>query len=157
MTGPATTSDVPWDLTFLRVGGVATAAVTAVAVPVVGLTVGWPAALGVLLAAVIVSSFFVLSGLVVAWAGRISDSLTMPAALVSLGVKALLLFPLLSALPEDGWLDRRAVAWSVVVGTVLWTLVHVRWVWTRQLYYVRPPAPVGRGAHDPGENPQPAG
>jgi hypothetical protein len=48
---------------------------------------------------------------------------------------------LLSALPAEGWLDRRALAWSVIVGALLWSGVQLRWVWTRQLYYVPPPAP----------------
>ena len=36
---------------------------------------------------------------------------------------------------------RRALAWAVVVGALLWSAVQARWVWTRQLYYVPPPAP----------------
>jgi hypothetical protein len=56
-------------------------------------------------------------------------------------VKALLLFALLSALPEDGWLDRLTLAWAVVVGALLWSGVQLRWVWTRQIYYASPPPP----------------
>lgn len=140
-TAPAARSTAPWDLSFLRVGTLAAAAVTAVAVPVTGLLAGWPDALGVLLGAVIVTAFFCLSGLVVAWAGRIDDTFTLPAALGTFAVKALVLFALLNRLPEDGWLDRLTLAWSVVVGALLWSVVQLRWVWTRQLYYVPPPAP----------------
>ena len=47
---------------------------------------------------------------------------------------------MLSALPADGWLDRLALAWTVIAGALLWSAVQARWVWTRQLYYVPPPA-----------------
>jgi hypothetical protein len=141
VTTPATRSDAPWDLSFLKVGALSAAAVTAVAAPAVGLLTSWPDAVGVLVGAVIVTAFFCVSGVVVAWAGRIADSFTLPAALGMFFVKAVVLFGLLNALPEDGWLDRRTLAWTVVAGALLWSAVQLRWVWTRQLYYVQPPAP----------------
>jgi hypothetical protein len=58
-------------------------------------------------------------------------------------VKALVLFVLLSALPAEGWPDRRTLAWTVVAGALLWSGVQLRWVWTRPLYYVPPPPPPG--------------
>ncbi|WP_138733152.1 hypothetical protein [Modestobacter excelsi] len=138
-------SQAPWDLSFLRVGALVALAVTVVAVPVTGLLAGWPEAVGVLSGAAVVTAFFCVSGLVIAWAGKIDDTYTLPAALGTFGVKALLLFALLNALPEDGWLDRRALAWAVIVGALLWSVVQLRWVWTRQLYYVTPPPPPGHG------------
>jgi hypothetical protein len=138
-TGPR--SDAPWDLSFLRVGALSALVVSAVAVPVTGLLAGWPQALGVAVGAVVVTAFFSVSGLVIAWAGRIDDSYTLPAAVGTFGLKALVLYVLLSALPAEGWLDRRALAWSVIAGALLWSGVQLRWVWTRQLYYVPPPAP----------------
>lgn len=131
----------PWDLTFLKVGAVAASAVTAVAAPVTGLVAGWPDAIGVLLGAVVVTAFFCLSGLVVAWAGRVADAFTLPAALGMFFVKAVVLFGVLDALPEDGWMRRTTLAWAVVAGALLWSAVQLRWVWTRKLYYVPPPAP----------------
>lgn len=163
MTGAQTDRprrDVPWDLSFLRVGVAVTGAVALVAALVTGLAVGWPGAIGVLVGAAIVSAFFCVSGVVVAWAGRIDDTFTLPAALGTFLVKALVLFALLSALPEDGWLDRSTLAWAVIVGALLWSAVHLRWVWTRQLYYVPPPAApapsVARPLQDP-ERPAPSG
>jgi hypothetical protein len=138
-TGPR--SDAPWDLSFLRVGALAALAVTVVAVPVAGLWAGWSQALGVLVGAAIVTAFFCLSGAVIAWAGRIDDTYTLPAALGTFFVKAVVLYALLSALPAEGWLDRTVLAWSVVAGALLWSGVQLRWVWTRQLYYVPPPRP----------------
>jgi ATP synthase protein I len=78
---------------------------------------------------------------VIAWAGRIDDALTLPAALGTFLVKALVLFAVLNAVPADGWIDRLTLAWSVIAGALLWSVVQARWVWTRQLYYVQPPAP----------------
>ncbi|MCU1604560.1 MAG: conserved rane protein of unknown function [Modestobacter sp.] len=146
-TGPR--SDAPWDLSFLRVGALAALVVTAVAAPVTGLLAGWADALGVLAGALVVTAFFCVSGLIIAWAGRIDDTFTLPAALGTFFVKAVTLYAVLTALPEDGWLDRRTLAWAVVVGALLWSGVQLRWVWTRQLYYVPPPAPPGTRTADP--------
>jgi hypothetical protein len=137
-------SDAPWDLSFLRVGALAAAAVTVVAAPVTGLLAGRSDAVGVVTGAAIVTAFFCGSGLVVAWAGRMNDTFTLPAALGMFFVKAVVLFGILGALPEDGWLDRLTLAWTVVVGALLWSGVQLRWVWTRQLYYVPPPPPPPR-------------
>ncbi len=149
MSAPRPGTEVPWDLTFLRVGTLATAAVAAAAAVVVGLTLGWPDAVGVLVGAAVVTAFFVFSGVVIAWAGRIDDSFTLPAALGAFFVKAVVLFGVLNALPEDGWLDRLTMAWAVIVGALLWSGVQLRWVWTRPLYYVTPPAPPGQAAVPP--------
>ncbi len=149
MSAPRPTAEVPWDLSFLRVGTLATAAVAGVAAVVVGLTLGWPDAVGILVGAAVVTAFFVFSGVVIAWAGRIDDTFTLPAALGAFFVKAVVLFGVLDALPEDGWLDRRTMAWAVVVGALLWSGVQLRWVWTRPLYYVTPPPPPGQATAPP--------
>jgi hypothetical protein len=112
-----------------------------VAAPVTGLLAGWDAAVAVLLGAAVVTFFFALSGLVIAWAGRHGDAFTLPAALGSFFVKILVLAAVLQSLPADGWVDRRTLAWTVVVGALVWSVVQQRWVWTRRLYYVTPPAP----------------
>ena len=129
-----------WDISFLRVGVLATAVAALVAAPVAGLLAGWSSALGVVIGAVVVTAFFCVSGVVIAWAGRIDDALTLPAALGTFLVKAVVFFAVLSAIPADGWVDRLALAWAVVAGALLWSGVQARWVWTRQLYYVTPPA-----------------
>jgi hypothetical protein len=136
-------STAPWDISFLRVGALVTAAATAVAAPLAGLLGGgWGSAVGVLAGAVVVTAFFCISGVVIARAGRIDDALTLPAALGTFLVKALVLFAVLGSIPEDGWLDRLALAWTVIAAALLWSAVQARWVWTRQLYYVTPTAPV---------------
>src|SRR3954463_7324618 len=138
-------SDAPWDLSFLRAGALVAAGVTAVAAPLTGILAGWPDAVGVLVGAVVVTAFFCASGLVVAWAGRINDTFTLPAALGMFFVKAVVLFGVLRALPADAWLARRPLAWTVIAGALLWSGVQLRWVWTRKLYYVPPPAPPRTG------------
>jgi ATP synthase protein I len=45
--------------------------------------------------------------------------------------------------PANGWLNRLALAWTVIVATLLWSAVQARWVWTRQLYYAPPPTLAG--------------
>ncbi|MGY1729485.1 hypothetical protein ACI79J_21215 [Geodermatophilus sp. SYSU D01062] len=149
MSAPRPVAQVPWDLSFLRVGTLVTGSVAVVAALVVGLVLGWPDAVGVLVGGLVVTAFFVVSGVVIAWAGRINDTFTLPAALGTFFVKAVVLFGILSALPEDGWLDRRTLAWAVVVGALLWSGVQLRWVWTRPLYYVTPPAPPGQATVPP--------
>lgn len=156
MTGPRPTGDAAWDLSFLRVGLLVTAAVTAVAAVAVGATLSWADALTVGIGAAVVTAFFCVSGLVVAWAGKVDDTWTMPAALGTFGLKALFLFPLLTGLPADGWPDRQVLAWTVVGGALLWSGVQLRWVWTRQLFYVPPPPPPGEQRPSPG-NPTPRG
>jgi asparagine N-glycosylation enzyme membrane subunit Stt3 len=153
MTSSGTHREVPWDLSFLRVGAAVTAALTAVAAPVAGLIGGWDDALAVLLGAAVVTVFFALSGLVIAWAGRHGDAFTLPAAMGSFLVKIVVLAMVLQSLPADGWLDRRTFAWVVVAGALLWSVVQQRWVWTRRLYYVQPPAPPTSGgiSTPPGE------
>ncbi|MGY1821076.1 hypothetical protein [Geodermatophilus sp. SYSU D00079] len=150
MTGTDTSREVPWDLSFLRVGAAVTAALTVVAAPIAGLLGGWDDALAVLLGAAVVTAFFALSGLVIAWAGRHGDAFTLPAAMGSFLVKIVVLAAVLQSLPADGWLDRRTFAWVVIAGALLWSVVQQRWVWTRRLYYVQPPAaPTSGGISTP--------
>jgi hypothetical protein len=153
-------STAPWDISFLRVGVLMTAGGTAVAAPVAGLLGGWGSAAGVVGGAAVVTAFFCFSAVVIARAGRIDDSLTLPAALGSFLIKMLVLVAVLGAIPEDGWLDRLALAWTVIVAALLWSVVQARWVWTRQLYYVTPttvPAALPQvGPQDP-EKPAPRG
>jgi len=134
---------VPWDLAFLRVGLLATLPVTAVAALVVGVARSWGDAASVLVGAAVVTAFFTVSGLVVTWAGRVHDSYTLPAAMGTFLVKMLLLVAVLQALPTDGWVDRRVLGWTVVVGAVLWSVVQARWVWVKPIYYVTPPSAPG--------------
>ena len=72
-------------------------------------------------------------------AGRVSDSLTLPVALGTYLLKIALLGVLLVWLRDKPWLDPKPFGIAIAVGTVAWTVVHARRVWTAQLYYVDPP------------------
>ena len=131
----------PWSLSFLRAGLLASMPVAGLAAVVVGLVMGWAAAVSVLLGASVVALFFCLSGAVIAWAGRVGDAFTLPAALGSFVIKVAVIGAVFESLPEDGWLDLRVLGWTVIAGALFWSVVQSRWVWTRQLYYVTPPGP----------------
>lgn len=150
-------SALPWDISFLRVGALVTAAVTVVAAPLAGVLGGWSALLGVLVGAAVVTAFFCVSGLVIAGAGRVDDAFTLPAALGTFLVKAVIFFAVLSRLPPDGTVDRLVMAWTVIAGALLWSAVQARWVWTRQIYYVTPPSPPPEVPRRDPEKPAPHG
>jgi hypothetical protein len=135
-----TEQTVPWDLSHVRAGLVTTAALAAVGVPVVWLVRDGRAAAWVLAGLAIVAVFFSVSAYAVAAAGRVADSLTLPVALGSYLLKVVLLGVLLVALRDRPWLDPKPFGLAIAVGTVAWTVVHARRVWTAQLYYVDPPA-----------------
>jgi hypothetical protein len=130
-----------WDVGFLRAGLLASLPVAAVGALVVGVLAGWSAAVSVLVGAAVVALFFCVSGAVIAWAGRAGDAFTLPAALGTFVVKVAVIAAVFQSLPDDGFLDLRALGWTVVAGALFWSVVQGRWVWTRQLYYVTPPAP----------------
>ena len=87
----------------------------------------------------IVAAFFSVGAYAVAAAGRVSDSLTLPVALGTYVLKIGLLGVLLVALRDEPWVDRKPFGLAIAIGTVAWTVVHARRVWTAQLYYVDPP------------------
>nr|WP_246215242.1 hypothetical protein [Modestobacter muralis] len=137
-------------MSFLRAGLLASMPAAAVAAVVVGLVMSWAAAVSVLLGAGVVALFFCLSGAVIAWAGRLGDAFTLPAALGTFVIKVAVVGAVFESLPEDGWLDLQVLGWTVIAGALFWSVVQSRWVWTRQLYYVTPPAPrPTRPAGDP--------
>ena len=129
-----------WDLSHVRAGLATTAALAVVGVPVTWLVRGGWAAGWVLAGLAIVAAFFSVSAYAVAAAGRVSDSLTLPVALGTYLLKIALLGVLLVALRDEPWVDRKPFGLAIAIGTVAWTVVHARRVWTAQLYYVEPPA-----------------
>ncbi|WP_179966100.1 hypothetical protein [Modestobacter altitudinis] len=145
---PAAAGGPVWDLAFLRAGLLATLPVAAVGALVVGVVLGWAAAVSVLVGAAVVTGFFCVSGAVIAWAGRVGDAFTLPAALGTFVLKVAVIAAVFQSLPTDGWLDLAVLAWTVIAGALLWSVVQGRWVWTRQLYYVTPPAPPAAAAEE---------
>lgn len=135
MTAPAAT---PWDLSHVRAGLVTTGVLAVVGIPLAWLVRDAKAAAWVAVGLVIVAAFFSVSAYAVAAAGRVADSLTLPVALGTYLIKVLLLGILLVALRDQPWLDPQAFGLAIAVGTVAWTAVHARRVWTTQVYYVDP-------------------
>ena len=129
-----------WDLSHLRAGLVTTAVLVVLGVPLAWLVGDGRAAAWVLAGLAIVAAFFSVGAYAVALAGRYSDSLTLPVALGTYLVKVTLLGGLLVALRDRPWLDPRPFGLAIAVGTIAWTVVHARRVWTAELYYVDPPA-----------------
>lgn len=137
--GPA--SSVPWDLGHVRAGLVTTGVLAVLGVPAAWLLRDARAAGWVAVGLAIVAAFFSLGALAVAAAGRIGDELTLPAALGTYLLKVVLLGVLMVSVRDRPWLDPAALGLSVLVGTLAWTGVHVRRVWTAKLYYVDPATP----------------
>jgi CHASE2 domain-containing sensor protein len=129
-----------WDLSHVRAGLVTTALLAVLGAPVAWLVRDGRAAAWVLVGLAIVAAFFSVGAYAVALAGRVSDSLTLPVALGTYLVKITLLGVLLVWLRGQPWLDPKPFGLAIAAGTVAWTAVHARRVWTAQLYYVDPPA-----------------
>ena len=130
---------VGWDLSHLRAGLLTTGVLAVVGVPLTWLVRDGRAAGWVLVGLAIVAAFFSAGAYAVAAAGRVSDSLTLPVALGTYVLKIALLGVLLVWLRDKPWLDPKPFGIAIAVGTVAWTVVHARRVWTTQLYYVDPP------------------
>ena len=130
---------VGWDLSHVRYGLLTTGVLAVVGVPLTWLLRDGRAAAWVLAGLAIVAAFFSVGAYAVAAAGRVSDSLTLPVALGTYVLKIGLLGVLLVALRDEPWVDRKPFGLAIAIGTVAWTVVHARRVWTAQLYYVDPP------------------
>jgi hypothetical protein len=140
VTGPAAAPAVPWDLSHVRAGLITTGVLAAVGVPLAWLVRDARAAAWVAVGLAIVAAFFSISACAVAAAGRISDSLTLPVALGTYLIKVTLLGIVLVVVQGQPWLDPKPLGFAVLAGTLAWTVVHARRVWTAKLYYVDPPA-----------------
>ncbi len=137
MTAPALQ---PWDLSHVKAGLKVTGLLALVGAPLAGLVRDARAAAWVLAGLAVVVLFFSVSAYAVAWAGRVSDQLTLPVALGTYLIKVTVLAIVLLAVRDRTWLDPQAFGLAVVAGTFAWTGVHARRVWTGQIYYVDPPA-----------------
>jgi hypothetical protein len=135
-----TTPAVGWDLSHVRAGLVTTGVLAVLGVPIAWLVRDARAAAWVLAGLAVVAVFFSVGAYAVAAAGRVSDSLTLPVALGTYFVKVVLLGILLVSVRDQPWLDPKPFGFAVLAGTIAWTVVHARRVWTAQLYYVDPPS-----------------
>lgn len=128
-----------WDTSHVRAGLVATGAVAVVGLPLAILDSGARGAFGLLAGLAIVALFFSISAIAVAWAGQMGgDGITLPAALATYAVKIVVLGVILAKTNGTTAMNTTSMAVAVLVGTLAWTVVHARRVWTTRIYYVDP-------------------
>ena len=139
--------DAPWSLAHLKVGFIATAILLVIGVPIAWLAQGWRGALAVVVGLAIVTAFFAFGSWAVVKAGKYDDRLTFPAALGSYLIKIGMLAIVLLTLPEDGPIDVATMAITVLVGTFGWAGVQIKYVLSKQIFYVdyKPPASSSNG------------
>lgn len=133
------TTNPTWDISHLRSGLVATGALGALGVPLALWLRGGHGAFWLLVGLVIVAGFFSVSALAIALAGKcFGDAATLPAAVGTYLLKIGILGGVMVTIRDLDWLDAPALATAVLAGTVTWTAVHCRRVWTAKIYYVDP-------------------
>ena len=112
-----------------------------VVLAVLGTAIAWPtrgtsAVWGVLLGLAVVAGFFSLSSWVVARAGEVNYRYTMPAALITYGLKFLLLALLLATFPLTGPIDRVWLGATIGVAAMVWIGCQAVVVWRTPMLYV---------------------
>jgi ATP synthase protein I len=126
------------DVRVLKGAAIPTAVVGAVVVVVAGLVAGGGGALGAALGVLLVAAFFTLGLLAVSLAGRISPQMMMIAALGGYIVKLLAIAMVLSAFRDATAWNPQALAWSVIVCTLVWTAGEARAFLKLRMLYVEP-------------------
>ncbi|TDC08684.1 hypothetical protein E1267_09750 [Nonomuraea longispora] len=128
------------DVRVLKSAAIPTSVVGVVAVLVAFLSAGGKGALGAAMGALLVGIFFSISVVVVSYAARVSPQMMAIAAMVSYLVKVLAIMAVLSAFRDTTAWNTQAFAWSVVVGTLVWTGFEVRAFMKTKMLYVDPEA-----------------
>lgn len=136
--------DAPWSLAHLKVGFIASLLLLIVGMPLAWAIRGWQGALAVFVGLVIVTVFFAFGSWAVVKAGKYDDRLTLPAALGSYLIKIGILAIVLVTIPLDGPIDVGTMAITVLVGTLMWAGLQIKFVLSKQIFYVdyTPPAHV---------------
>lgn len=133
--------DAAWSLGHLRPALWVSLGLAVLGVPIAWMVRDWRGALAVLVGLAIVAAFFCFGAWAVAKAGEKDDRLTFPAALGSYLIKISLLGVVLVTIPRTGPIDIPTLAITVVIGTVVWSGVQIRYVLSRKLFYVDYKAP----------------
>src|SRR5262245_39208999 len=126
------------DVRLLRAAAIPTILVGLVAVLVAAFVDGGKGALGAGIGVVVVVLFFTLGLMAVAYAGRISPTVMMAAAMASYFVKLLLLIVLLNSFADTATWSPRAFAWTTIACTVCWTIAEARGFMKLRMLYVEP-------------------
>ncbi|MEU7853610.1 hypothetical protein [Nonomuraea sp. NPDC049141] len=130
------------DVRVLKSAAIPTLVVGVVAVVVALLLAGAKGALGAAIGTLLVGVFFSISVVAVSYAARISPQLMAIAAMVSYLVKVVVIMVMLAAFGDTTAWNSKAFAWSVVVGTLVWTAAEVRAFMKTKMLYVDPEAKV---------------
>lgn len=134
------------DVRVLKSAALPTLAVGAVAVVVALLIAGGKGALGAAVGIVLVGVFFSISVVAVTYAARISPQMMAVAAMLSYLVKVVAILVMLRTFGDTTAWNPQAFAWTVVVGTIVWTIAEVRAFMKTKMLYVDPDAKVpGQG------------
>ncbi|MEU7894650.1 hypothetical protein AB0B45_17545 [Nonomuraea sp. NPDC049152] len=134
------------DVRVLKSAALPTLVVGAVAVIVAFLIAGGKGALGAVVGLALVAVFFSISVVAVSYAARVSPQMMAIAAMLSYLVKVLVILAMLRTFGDTTAWNPKAFAWTVVVGTIVWTASEVRAFMKTKMLYVDPEAKVpGQG------------
>ncbi|GAA2685072.1 MULTISPECIES: hypothetical protein [Nonomuraea] len=130
------------DVRVLKSAALPTLVVGAVAVIVAFLVAGGKGALGAVVGLALVAVFFSVSVVAVSYAARVSPQMMAISAMVSYLVKVVVIMAMLRAFGDTTAWNPKAFAWTVVVGTIVWTAGEVRAFIKTKMLYVDPEATV---------------
>jgi ATP synthase protein I len=123
------------DVRVLKTAALPTLVVGVIAVVVAFFISGGKGALGAAIGVALVCVFFGISVVAVSYAARVSPQLMAIAAMVSYLVKVVVIMFMLRAFGDTTAWNPKAFAWTVVIGTIVWTAFEVRaFVKTKMLY-----------------------
>ncbi|GAA3835931.1 hypothetical protein GCM10022226_67040 [Sphaerisporangium flaviroseum] len=126
------------DLRILRAAAIPTALVGLIAVIVAAFLSGSKGALGAGLGVLVVAAFFTISLIAVAYAGRISPTMMMAAAMGTFFAKILVLAVTLEYFEDATVWSPSAFGLTVVICTICWTIGEARGFLKLRMLYVDP-------------------
>jgi ATP synthase protein I len=126
------------DVRALRQSALPTAVVGVLCGVVAGIVTGEKGVLGAVFALAVVTTFFMISSVVLDRAARISPQAIMIAALSSFFVKIVLLMLLVAEFRDTTAFNGRAFGLTAIVCVVAWSGTQVRWMAKAKILYVEP-------------------
>lgn len=138
-----------YDLAILRGAAVPTLVTGALLMVGSAVVAGARGALGAAFGVAVVSLFFTIGLVAIAWASKISPFVMMQVAIFSYLIKIALLGLLVVTLADTEVFNTRAFALAVLISTLVWVGAQVRAFSTMKMMYVEPltpdvqPAPSG--------------
>jgi ATP synthase protein I len=124
------------DARIVRGAIAATALAAPLAIGIAWLAAGPRGAFGAGIGMALAAAFFSVTIVVVAWAGRVSPDLMLPAALATYTVKLVVLGLALWALADTTAFDRSAFALAVVGGSVVYLVAELRLAARTRIPYI---------------------